>query len=303
MVSKASKIMLGTVQFGLDYGIANRAGKVPYGEARAMVEYALGKGVDSFDTAPGYGDSEEVLGRIFGELGAGKEKIFISDKIPPVPEGFSAEEAAGFIKNSVLGSLKKLKVDFIDLCLFHREKDACYMESLAKLKEEGFIKEAGVSVYNPDAAFRIMGKKLAGALQVPASALDKRFYKSGFFENAVKAGVCVFARSVYLQGLLLMGEDETPEHLAEARPAVSALRKLAAGAGLGMGEFALRYVLSIKGISSVLSGADSIKQLKENLNAVEKGALPQDLFEKAVEAVPELSEYVLLPFNWEKKNV
>lgn len=300
MVSGASKIMLGTANFGLDYGIANRAGKVLHEEARSMVEYGLGRGMNSFDTAPGYGDSEKVLGEIFNELGVSGEDVFVSDKIPPVPEVFSNREAQDFIRGSVLSSLEKLGLDFIDVCLFHREKDAAFLDGLLKLRDEGLVKEAGVSFYYPGPALDLIEKGFAGALQVPASALDKRFLSAGVFERAERSSVSVFVRSVYLQGLMLM-QEETPESLAGVRPVLRALRALAVKAGMGMGELALRYALSIPGASCIITGADGMKQLGENLDIAEKGPLEPGFFGEALKLVPELPEEILLPTLWKKE--
>ncbi len=303
MVGAASKIMLGTAQFGLDYGIASTAGKVSYGEARGMVEYGLRRGMNSFDTAPGYGDSEEILGRIFRELGVSGEDVFVSDKIPPVPVALPKKETEEFIRGSVFTSLERLGLESMDVCLFHREKDAVLLEELLKLKEEGFVKEAGVSVYYPKPALDLIGKGFAGALQVPASALDRRFLSAGVFKRAEKKGITVFIRSAYLQGLMLMGEENVPESLSEARSAVKVLARLAGEAGVERSELALRYALALPGGKCVIAGADNIVQFENTLDIAEKGPLEPGLIQRADEALPELSEKVILPFNWEKKIV
>jgi aryl-alcohol dehydrogenase-like predicted oxidoreductase len=300
-ISKCSKITLGTVQFGVDYGIANRSGKVKRSEALAMASRALERGVNSFDTAPGYGESEKVLGGIFRELGIRSEDLFLSDKIPPVPEGFSAGEIYAFIRGSVIGSFGNLGVDFIDVCLLHREKDALYMEELLKLKDEGIIGETGVSAYMPETAIGVIEEGLAGVVQIPANVFDNRFFERGVFNMAGEKEVSVFVRSVYLQGLLLMKENEAPEFLSEVRPALRILSSLAAEAGMAVDEFALRYAISLPGVSSVLVGADNLKQLNKNLNYAEKGPLEPDLFEKTVEAVPKLPERLVTPVFWEGK--
>lgn len=295
---KCPGIMLGTAGFGLNYGVANRRGRVSGEEACSMVRRAIERGASAFDTAPGYGESEKVLGDIFRGLGAERGGLFLSDKIPPVPEGISREAVFDFIRSSVQLSLKNLGLDFLDVCLFHREKDAVYLEELLELKHSGMIGEAGVSVYTPSAALGIAEGGLAGALQAPASALDRRFLEAGVFESARERGMFISARSVYLQGLMLMDEDDIPPALSAARPALGALEKLSRDAGMERSEFALRYVLSLRGVSSVIVGADCLKQLEGSLDAAEKGPLDPDVFAEANEAIPELKEKILLPFNW-----
>ena len=76
---KFSKITLSTVQFGLDYGIANTGGKPSYEKSRDIVATAYENGITSFDTAAAYGDSEKVLGQIFQELKI-KNKVQVGSK-------------------------------------------------------------------------------------------------------------------------------------------------------------------------------------------------------------------------------
>ena len=80
---KFSKMQLGTVQFGLDYGIANTSGKPSYETARDIIAVAWEGGINTLDTAAAYGDSEEVIGRVLAELNLQGEMQIIS-KVPPV---------------------------------------------------------------------------------------------------------------------------------------------------------------------------------------------------------------------------
>ncbi len=299
--SKCSKLMLGTVQLGLDYGIANDRGKVPYETSRDMIEFALESGINAFDTAPNYGVSEEVVGKAFSELNVKTEDVFISDKIPAVPEGVSSNEAGNFIEDSVIQSIKKLGLDYIDVCLLHKEQDARHFEELIQLKEKGLIRMAGISVYSPN----IMSEGLdrqpkAEAFQIPASLLDQRFHRSGACARAGKENVAVFIRSVFLQGLVVMGEERVPENLSAVIPVLKKVRELAADYGIGLAELAIRYALALPGATSLVMGADTVEQLKENAATVNKGALEDELFQKINLVVPELSEQILLPFHWEQ---
>lgn len=125
-----SKITLGTVQFGLDYGIANTSGKPSYEKSRDIVARAYENGITSFDTAAAYGDSEKVLGQIFQELKL-KDKVKVISKVPPVKElNLSLSEAERMINKSVETSLERLGVDQLAACLFHREEDFEYIDIL-----------------------------------------------------------------------------------------------------------------------------------------------------------------------------
>lgn len=77
--------MLGTVQLGRPYGVANRTGQPALYDVRKIVRTAIDSGVNCFDTAATYGTSEEVLGKVFHDLGVGDE-LFVVTKTRPLNE-------------------------------------------------------------------------------------------------------------------------------------------------------------------------------------------------------------------------
>jgi aryl-alcohol dehydrogenase-like predicted oxidoreductase len=298
---KCSRIMLGTVQMGLDYGIANKTGKVSYTDARDIIAFALNSGINAFDTAPAYGGSEKILGKIFTELKAVTNKdFFISDKIPPVPEGLSLKKIREYIETSVYNSLKKLRLNFISLCLFHREKDACYLEELLRLKEKGIIGLSGISVYSPDTTLNILKTGKSDTFQLPASILDLRFLRAGIYVKAKRKKTAVFARSIYLQGLLIMNEKDIPPAITSVIPVIRSLRNLAQDTGITLRELALRYVLAIQGINSLVIGAETTAQINENIKFINKGPLDSEICSKIETMVPCLPDEVILPSKWKK---
>ncbi len=294
--------MLGTVQLGLDYGISNKKGKVQYQDASDLVELALNEGVNAFDTAPIYGDSEEVLGKIFSDLKIKKLDIFLSDKILPLPDGVSSRKAEKFIEESITNSLDKLGVDYLDVCLFHREKDAPYLDELEAMVDKGLIGKSGVSVYSPNVVSDILKKReSASAFQIPASLFDQRFKKAGIFEQAEEKGSPLFVRSVFLQGLIFMEPDSLPDDLIGTRPILEKLRALCDEENLGLAELAIRYSLALQSVNSLVIGAESTRQLKQNLDTFSKGPLDKSLCKEIEGIVGSLPESVLLPFNWKKR--
>jgi aryl-alcohol dehydrogenase-like predicted oxidoreductase len=203
--------MLGTVQFGLRYGIANRNGQPSYETARAILVCAYEGGVNCLDTASAYGTSEGVIGKVLSELGIADRMVVVS-KVYPMAGGFSSRQAAdAFVEESVTRSLKRLRLDVLPICLFHWEENFCYVESLLRLKEKRLVRHIGSSVMTPGVASRIVSSGLAEAVQIPASLLNHRFPRSGICEEARRRGTAIFARSVYLQGLLLMPEEDIPD--------------------------------------------------------------------------------------------
>jgi aryl-alcohol dehydrogenase-like predicted oxidoreductase len=292
---KFSRIQLGTVQFGLNYGIANTGGKPTYEQAREIVQTAVENGINCFDTAAAYGDCEKILGRIIKELSL-RGKIHVISKIPPVSvQTHSAKEAEKFISKSVENSLRRLRLDYLSAGLFHREEDIKYLPVLRQLETEGLLKGCGVSLDTAEYCDYALANKVK-FVQLPYNILDKRF--DCFLSGAKKQNINIFARSLYLQGLLLMPEENIAEALREVIPVRRCLAGLAADAGMSMAELCARFVLSNPAISSILTGVDNIKQLKQNLQLLKKGSLPVELYQAVKAAVPPLEEKVVRPCRW-----
>ncbi|MFM7071402.1 MAG: aldo/keto reductase [Planctomycetota bacterium] len=274
-----SRAMLGTVQFGMPYGVANRTGMPDENAVAAIVLAAVDGGVTAFDTAASYGVSEEVLGRVFQRLGL-RDRVTVVTKVRPLTsdERSDAGRAREAIERSVADSRRKLGLARIAAVLFHREEDAVWLDELRRLADRGWFERCGVSCDNvPGPAVKFAGDPRVSALQVPANLLDTRHLRSGLFAAAASHGVSVFVRSAFLQGLLLMPEAAIPATLAGVVPWRQKLEEIAAGAGLAMGELAIRYLLSLEGLTSVLIGVETLEQLEANLAFFDRGPLSADV--------------------------
>ena len=246
----ASGIMLGTVQFGLAYGIANIHGKPSFETVCDIVETACDGGVRALDTAAAYGDSEAVLGRALARLGL-RDKLEVVSKIPPI-EAETDAQAAAFIERTLAASLRNLGLERLSACLLHREDDLRFLPLLEAMVGKGLIGEAGVSL---DTARFIREGVTARCVQLPCNILDRRFDR--FWPLARARGTRVFTRSVYLQGLLLMPEDKIRPSLAAVVSVRRKLADIARDAGLTLAELCMRFALSNPDISSVLVGVDT----------------------------------------------
>lgn len=298
-----SRLMLGTVQFGMPYGIANTTGQPDYASVKAMLSAAADAGVNALDTAAAYGSSEEVLGRALQELGLGG-RMHVVTKVQPLTPAESAdpESAARAVRASVLRSRERLRLERIPVVLFHRENEYAHLAGLLALQREGLIGSCGVSCDNPPGPAADMANSgRVAALQIPANLLDRRHACGGSFRAAAEHRVAVFIRSVYLQGLLVMPEASVPPALAAVLPVRRRLGELAAAAGIGVAELALRYMLSQAGVSCVLTGVESLAQLRENVAMFGRGPLPADLLVAVDAAVPDLPVEVLTPHLWPKR--
>jgi len=295
-----SRLMLGTVQFGMPYGVANRTGQPSYDDVRKIVAAAVAGGVNCFDTAAAYGTSEEVLGRVLHELNIADKVIVVTKIRPLTPEELADHKlAAKAIEDSVEESLRRLQMEHLPIVLFHREIDAAYVDVLSQLQTRGLIEHFGVSCDNqPGPAAQFVNDGHVSALQIPANILDHRHPRSGIFSKCQSHDVAVFIRSVYLQGLLVMPEDRIPAALHAVVPARRTLQTIAAAAGLTLAELSLRYMLSQPGVTSVLTGVETVTQVHDNLAMFSRGKLSDDILSAIDLASIELSETLLTPAKW-----
>lgn len=298
---KLSRLILGTVQFGMNYGIANKLGQPSYEAARNIIAHAYEGGVTCLDTAAAYGNSEEVLGKALSELGLA-EKMVVATKVHHMAPDLTASDADAVVEESVISSLKRLRMESLPICLFHNENNClAYWESLLKMKDKGYVRNIGASVNSPLKTEQIVKHIKVDAVQMPTSVIDQRFVRLGICEEAVRQNIALFVRSIYLQGLLFVPEDEILPELKEVIPVRRRLQSLANDAGIELAELAVRYVLSISGVAGLVVGVDSVEQMGVNIKLFEKGPLDPGLFRAVSEAVPDLPESILFPGNWSKR--
>lgn len=280
---KFSRLMLGTVQFGMDYGVANTHGKPSYETVKQILSEAFEGGINALDTAPEYGDSEDVIGKALKDLKL-TDKFQVVTKIPRIPAECDPEK---FIEDSLKRSLQRLQTGVLAGALIHIEEDGIYLDILKSMKEKGLILSAGISLNT--LAHKDDGQD-ADCLQIPCSLLDHRF--DHCFAHGARH---CFIRGAYLQGMLLMDEDKI--FIREVRER----RKQLENIGIPMAELALRYLFAKPGNKSVLTGTETVAQLRENLRISQLPPLEDDVI-AAVEKIvfPPLEEMCVSPWMWKR---
>lgn len=279
MTTPISRLTLGTVQFGLPYGVANRSGQPSLDVARAILQTAFEGGVTTLDTAAAYGTSEEILGRLLTDLEL-RDQVCVVTKVPALEAAVSInpESAEGFIRQSIDQSCRRLGFEALPLVLFHQESDAVHLPVLHELKREGKIAALGVSCdHDGDATAKLVATQTLNAVQIPVNLLDRRHLQSELRNAAADRNVALFPRSAYLQGLLTMDDAALPPWLSAIRPARKQLEVVAEQAGLSLPDMAFRWLLGVNGLTSIVVGVETVEQMADNLALWRQGPLPVDL--------------------------
>lgn len=265
--AKVSEMSLGTVQLGMNYGIANNAGQPKEEQSFDMLRAALANGVSSLDTARAYGNSEDVLGKFLKTV---EKKPFITTKVPE----FNADgdkEIEKFIIENVETSLSKLGVSKVNNIMLHNSHNLFYnadktAEVMKSLIGRGYCDMVGASVYTAEDICEMLKHPEYTATQIPMSIFDQRLIVGGVVEELRKRDFTVFVRSVFLQGVFFLDPEKiTDPILAEyAKPKIEKLREYAEKEGMSIAEIAISFMRDVPGITSLVLGADTPEQVLSN---------------------------------------
>ena len=265
------KLALGTVQFGLDYGVANTSGRVTVQEAGAILQHAQACGLDTLDTAIAYGDSEAVLGQL------GIERWNTVTKLPAVPD--DCQDVAQWVYEQIQQSMARLGVRQLHGVLLHRpaqlfeKMGPALYGALKSVKAQGKTRKIGVSVYGPAELDVLFDAYALDLVQAPLNILDRGLVKSGWAGRLHDAGVEVHTRSAFLQGLLLMPATQRPGKFNPWANVWRAWDRWLEQEGFTPLQACLRYVSNLPQIDRVVVGVDTAAQLQQIVQAAD-GKLP-----------------------------
>ena len=273
------KLMLGTAQFGRDYGIANKVGKVPYHNVVEIMRLAADNGIVHIDTACDYGDSETTLGKVKEELGI---DLKVSTKLYEEFDKTGPQE----ILIKIECALERLKVDKLDSLLVHQpywlldDKHSDFVYGMLLVaKGMGLTKKIGVSVGDPQEAVDILERYKLDVVQVPYNLLDQRLMDPRIMNKLASREL--YVRSVFLQGLLLVEPDELVEYFDPIKDTLRNLRQTAEQNNMSMLQMCLKHAMSSRFVDNVIVGVESVEQLSGILNAC-RGQDPERLHLAAI---------------------
>lgn len=281
MIGKFSAMTLGTVQLGMNYGIANQEGKPSEEKSFSILAAALEGGITSLDTARAYGDSEQVIGRFLKQWKGNVPAIVT--KVRKL-EGSTPKELEKFVTESVETSLENLGVSKVDAVMLHGAQDpvihgeAC-ADAVKALIDHGYTDKVGVSVYTAGDIEGMLPYDIFSVTQVPMSIFDQRLIAGGSIEKLRQRDYTVFVRSVFLQGLFFLDPDTMtdPILMEHAAPKIRLLRQIAGELGLTVEQLAVAFIRDCAGVTSLVLGADTPEQVKANIAAFDTPTLDEEV--------------------------
>jgi aryl-alcohol dehydrogenase-like predicted oxidoreductase len=257
--------VLGTVQFGMRYGVANTGGAVEPGEAGRILALARASGIRMLDTAAAYGDSESVLG------GAGVRGMKVITKLPACPAG--EPDVASWVRRGIEQSLQRLRIDGLHGLLLHQPRQllepqgrALY-SALLDAKARGLTRKIGISIYSPEDLDDLASAFAFDLVQAPMNVFDRRLRRSGWLARLRSAGVEIHVRSLFLQGLLLMQPQRRPAYFDAWRGLLSQWDDWVASQGASALQACVAFGQSLADVDGIVVGVDSCGHLQEILDA------------------------------------
>jgi len=282
-----SKLSIGTAQFGLDYGVANTTGKTKIGDVAKILSFAKSNDINSLDTAIQYGDSETILGNY------NVSDWNVITKVAPVPE--DCGDVYEYFYSEIKNSLSRLKIESFDGILVHdidqlKNKNSIgseIFESLKRLKNLGLTKKIGLSIYNPDDLNEISHLSHYDIVQSPFNLIDRRLLKSGWMAKLKETGTEIHVRSIFLQGLLLMQQDNRPRYFDQWSEVLNHYDNFLKDSNANNLEVCLNYPFQFEEIDKIIIGVDNFDQFVQIINSIQltKETIPEEFVSEDLDLI------------------
>lgn len=297
-----SRLCLGTVQLGKEYGIANKTGRPSQDLAFSILQRALDGGINILDTAVNYGESEKIIGK-FIQKRRGKEKPFIITKIPQVPDSVKNDDVHDYVLDQIKRSLKRLNLTKVAFNLLHGPSDlAAYGDEIIKafkeLKADNKIMHCGVSIYTEEDVQNFLAYDELDTIQIPFNMFDQKLQRSGLIQALDERQVFIMVRSVFLQGLFFLKPEEAQERVPLSVDSLNELIALSDEVNIPIDILALGFVKAIPEIATILVGAEKEEQIARNIDIFNSANLPESVTERILTMFQNIPEEVTNPSLW-----
>lgn len=283
-----SKFILGTVQFGLNYGINNKTGQPDESTVFQIFDAAHENGIYTLDSADAYGNAHEIIGKYHN---SGTLKFKINTKFSSVkPE---------LLMDQVAIACKTLAIDQIDTCFYHSFKEY-KSQSLKKyfdqLIHKGFIKNIGVSVYTNQEFEEVINDQVINVIQIPFNLFDNFSQRGELILKAKATGKIIQVRSIFLQGLFFIEPNSLKGNTVGLQEELNLLHDIAKDYSISVSDLCIQYVCHYQEIDNILIGVDTLEQLKSNINS-SSNSITADIINR-INKIHVKNTSLLYPYNW-----
>jgi len=288
-----SKLILGTVQFGLDYGINNTIGKLSEDQVFELLENAYDLGVRTLDTAEAYGNAHSIISNFHKQS---KKRFNIISKYSSSNFDYPID-----LVERIQVHCSNFNVNYLEGYMFHSYDDFKMNINndpnvLDNIKNSGLVKKIGVSVYANDEIEELLNYKNIDLIQLPFNLFDNEYQRKEILEKAKRRNIEIHTRSAFLQGLFFKDINTLTNCLLPLKNNLRELSFIVKNNNIAMESLALNYPLNKSYIDKVLIGVDSLEQLKNNIKATE------NIFDKStykkIDCIQIENTKLLNPSNW-----
>ncbi len=302
---QVSEIAFGGVEIGLPYGIGvtSKDDMLTEKEAIRLLHSAVEKGINFFDTARMYGNSETIMGKAFKDK---RGDVIISSKCRHFRDGkgnlLSGNKIKDYIETSLKETLTALQTDYIDVYMLHQAdmeilENSIIAKAFQELKSKGIIRATGVSTYNKDETQKAIESGMWDVIQLQFNLMDQT--QESNFSLAAEKGVGIVVRSVLFKGILSEKGRNLHSALKDVETHINKYRSLLSNSVPDLPTLATKFALSFKQVSSVLVGIDRMEYLEKSLEAANGIYLDDDTLKKLKNLYYPNPEFLDLP-KWDK---
>lgn len=283
-----SKFILGTVQFGLNYGINNKVGRPEQSSVFRIFDLARESQINTLDTAEAYGNAHEVIGKYHL---SGISKFNINTK-------FSSVNSEMFF-NQVINACNTMAIDKIDTCFYHsfqEFKNQSFKSYYDKLLTKGLIKNIGVSIYTNEEFEAVINDPSVNVIQIPFNLFDNFSHRGELILKAKSVGKTIQVRSIFLQGLFFMEPDALKGNTAGLKEELVVLKNIAKDFNITISDLCIRYAFHHKEIDNIIIGVDTSEQLQSNINS-SRNIISTEVID-CINKIQVKNTSLLYPYNW-----
>lgn len=295
-----AELCLGTVQFGMKYGINNTLGQPTLDESFKMLDIAIDNGIKVIDTARAYGEAEEILGKYFIDR-KNSDKVKVITKLRPNVVEIGEKDVQGVVRRELEDSLKRLNIERLDGYLLHTPGyiyNKEILKALISLKNEKLVSNIGVSIYEIEDGEEAIRTGVVDYIQLPYSILDQRGVKTNFISKAKQSGITIYTRSAFLQGLFTMNKNRIPANLKKAIPYINIFEQLLDKYQINKISALINFVKQEKDIDYLVFGVDTPDQLIEDIKIYKSEVIPDEFLSELKKQFNEIDKSIIFPSLW-----